>query len=55
MDLAEKISAYEKNALDDSQVVELYQELYETGIVWELQGHYGRRAYLMLKEGTIEE
>jgi hypothetical protein len=53
MDLVDKIMTYEAGGLDDAEVVELYQELHDTGILWELQGHYGRRASLMLQEGMI--
>ncbi len=55
MDLVDKIMTNEAGGLNDSQVVELYQELHDTGILWELQGHYGRRASLMLQEGIIGE
>lgn len=52
--LADTIAAYEKGALDEDQVTALFQELIDTGLVWKLQGHYGRTATRMIAEGRCQ-
>ena len=48
-ELHERITEYEKGELDQDQTVQLFQELYDSGLVWNLQGHYGRTAYALLE------
>jgi|TARA_R110000824_G_scaffold91318_4_gene222309 hypothetical protein len=52
-DLIQKITEYEKGELPDSEVVELFQRLVDTGLAWKLQGSYGRMAAALIKEGMI--
>ena len=54
MKLSEMIVKYEQDELNDKQIIELFQELVDTGLAWNLQGHYGRRAYEMLGQGIIK-
>jgi len=54
MKLSEMIVKYEQDELNDKQIIELFQELVDTGLAWNLQGHYGRRAYELLGEGIIK-
>ena len=54
-ELAKKIIAYEQDRLTPDETVVLFQELLDSGIVWDLQGHYGHTAYAMLDEGLIGE
>lgn len=54
-ELTKKIIAYEQDRLTHDETVALFQELFDSGIVWDLQGHYGRVAYQMLQEGLISE
>ena len=54
MKLSEIIVNYEQDELNDKQIIELFQELVDTGLAWNLQGHYGRRAYELLGEGIIK-
>jgi len=42
---------YENDELDDEETIELFQELINTGLAWQLQGHYGRFAMELLEEG----
>jgi hypothetical protein len=51
--LTEMITEYESGNLDNDQTIKLFQELYDSGLVWNLQGHYGRLAYQMLEAGLI--
>lgn len=53
MDITSKIIAYESGELDDSESLELFQELVATGLAWELQGHYGRAAIRLIESGDI--
>lgn len=54
MNLSDMIVKYEQDELTDDQIIQLFQELVDTGLAWNLQGHYGRRAYEMLGEGIIK-
>lgn len=51
MELIDKIMYYEQGELDDDGVVELFQELIDSGMAWKLQGAYGRMATYLLEEG----
>lgn len=53
MALLDQIIAYEQGDLDDEQTVVLFQELVDSGIVWQLQGHYGRTAAAMIEAGLV--
>ena len=43
--------AWEAGELDDDQTVELFQHLIDSGLVWQLQGAYGRSAAALIKQG----
>ena len=51
MDTVDKIIAYEQGELDETETIELFQELINTGTAWTLQGHYGRTAARLLQDG----
>tara|TARA_B110000211_G_C13767700_1_gene416106 strand:+ start:216 stop:404 length:189 start_codon:yes stop_codon:yes gene_type:complete len=52
-ELSERIVSYEKGDLDQQQTIQLFQELLNSGLVWKLQGHYGRLAYQLVEAGLI--
>ena len=52
-ELTQRITEYEKGELNEQQTIELFQELVDSGIVWDLQGHYGRLAYQLMEAGLI--
>ena len=54
MTLTEKIVAYEKGDLTEQQTIAFFQEMLDTGLIWELQGHYGRAAEWLLELGVIK-
>lgn len=51
MNQIDKIIAYEQGDLDDEGTIELFQELVNSGLAWELQGHYGRTAKALIDAG----
>lgn len=44
MSIASRIIAFEMGELDDEQVIELFENLRDSGILWQLQGAYQRMA-----------
>ena len=40
-------------AESEEQVVEAWQFLLDTGLVWQLQGFFGRTAVSMIREGVL--
>jgi hypothetical protein len=55
MTLFDKIIAFENGQLDDDDTVELFQQLVDSGLAWQLQGFYGRQAMDMINAGLIHE
>lgn len=51
MNQIDKIIAYEQDDLTFEETVELFQDLIDTGMVWKLQGHYGRVAEQLIDAG----
>lgn len=51
--IMDDILMYELEQLDDQETIELFQKLVNTGLAWQLQGHYGRTAAAMIQAGLI--
>jgi hypothetical protein len=49
------VMAYEGGELDDDETVDGFQHLLDSGLVWQLQGHYGRTAAALLQAGMIHD
>ena len=49
MNVTERITSYEMGELDPNETVELFQELIDSGLAWNLQGHYSRTAYALIE------
>lgn len=54
MDYIDSIIAYEQGDMTEQEIVYFFAELIKSGIVWELQGHYGRTASALIREGWID-
>jgi hypothetical protein len=52
--LVDRIIAYEYGDLTFEQSVELFQQLYDTGVINELQGSYGRTMAQLILDGLID-
>lgn len=53
MDLMSSILDYEMGILEFEETIELFEELYETGMLWQLQGSYQRAFMDMVQAGHI--
>lgn len=51
MDQLDKIIAFEQGELDEDEIIELFQELINSGLAWKLQGSYGRMAANLIDAG----
>ena len=47
------IIAFENGELDEAEVIALFQELCDTGVIYHLQGSYQRIAQQMIQDGLI--
>ena len=54
MDQVAKIMAFEQGDLDEEGILELFQELIDSGLAWQLQGSYGRIARNLIEAGYCE-
>ena len=52
-DYVSDIIAYEQGELDDQETIDLFQHLVDTGLAWQLQGHYGRTAKALIDAGYV--
>jgi fatty acid-binding protein DegV len=42
------------NAQSEQEVIDAWQHLIDTGIVWRLQGWFGRNAKRLIENGTVK-
>ena len=52
--LTQQIILYESGELTDSQTIQLFQHLIDSGLVYSLQGHYGRTAEALIVDGFCQ-
>ena len=52
-ELTQQLIEYEQGELNDSDTIQLFQQLVDNGLAWSLQGHYGRFASELLQAGYI--
>lgn len=53
--LVERVMAFEAGTLPEDQTLDLFQELVDTGMAWELQGTYGRTALSLINSGHLRD
>lgn len=53
-DLGEKLQAYESGDLSQGEIVAMFQELVDSGVIHHLQGSYGRAAMALAQSGLIK-
>ena len=61
MTTVEKMMAYEAGNIGDANtpldeqedLIEFFQELVDSGLAWQLQGHYGRAAANLIRLGYV--
>jgi len=53
--LVDRIVAYETGETSDDETLNLFAELIKSGLVWKLQGHYGRTAAQLIESGLISK
>lgn len=51
--LTDRILDYEMGDISEDDMLELFQELVDTGMAWRLQGHYGRTADYLIEQELI--
>ena len=49
--MVESIVKFENGDMSESEVVDFFQEIINSGLVWQLQGFYGRIAEDLIEEG----
>jgi len=54
INLTEQLIAYECGNLTESETIQLFQHLIDSGVVYFLQGHYGRRAESLIELGLCQ-
>ena len=52
--MIDRIIAYESGQLTEEEVVELFQDLIDSGMAWTLQGSYGRMAKALIDAGLCQ-
>lgn len=54
MDNFDMMMAWENGELSDEDTIVLFQNLIDSGLVWQLQGMYGRMAMALINHGYCE-
>lgn len=52
-EMFERICDYEAGELSEEDTIELFQELVDTGMAWQLQGSYGRTAQALIDADLV--
>ena len=47
------IIKYEEGNMSREEEIKFFQHLVDTGLAWQLQGHYGRQAAAWIEEGSV--
>ena len=49
----QQIMDFEDGSLSEAQTIDLFQNLVDSGLAWQLQGVYGRTATAMIEAGLV--
>ena len=49
--MVEKIIDFENGNMTEEEIIEFFQSIIDLGLVWDLQGFYGRMASNLIEEG----
>ncbi len=52
--LVEEISRYESGQMTEEEAINFFQDLVDSGIIWQLQGSYQREAVRLLNARVIK-
>ena len=55
MTMINQVIAYEQCELDEEGIIDMFQQLINSGLAWEMQGSYGRTAKALLDAGYCVE
>lgn len=51
----DRLIEWEDGQLPEEAETELFQELVDSGVAWQLQGMYGRRAVELIRAGLVTQ
>ena len=54
LNILNKIETYERGEVSSKEEATFFQELVDSGMAWHLQGHYGRKAAMLIEEGKVK-
>lgn len=49
----DEIMRYEDGEMQEDEMVVFFQSLVDSGLAWQLQGHYGRTAAALIEAGQV--
>jgi hypothetical protein len=52
--LVDRIIDYESGLMEEQEALEFFQDLVDSGLAWQLQGHYGRTASRLIEAGLVK-
>ena len=55
MTMINQVIAYEQGELDEEGIIEMFQQLINSGLAWGMQGSYGRTAKALIDAGYCVE
>ena len=55
MSVINQVIAYEQGELDEEGIIDMFQQLINSGMAWKMQGSYGRTAKALIDAGYCVE
>jgi len=55
MSVINQVIAYEQGELDEEGIIDMFQQLINSGLAWQMQGSYGRTAKALIDAGYCVE